>query len=94
MNKTANLEREMKQIWKFELATERVKKIEMPSGAKVLSVQIQNGIAQLWALVDPGNTEETRTFNTFGTGWEIDEYLGSFIGTYQLPGLVFHVFEA
>lgn len=83
----------MKSIWKFELGTEKVKEIEMPIFAKILSVQVQNGVAQFWAVVYPDGPLETRTFKTYGTGWEIEDDPGKFIGTYQLPDLVFHVFE-
>ena len=86
----------MNEIWKFELGTEKIKQIEMPTVKNILSVQVQNGVAYLWVLLDTEGTLQTYTFLTYGTGWPIaaSPVLGSFIGTYQLPGLVFHVFEA
>ena len=83
-----------KTIWKFKLATE----IEMPQGAKVLSVHTQNGESCLWVLLDPDPDmpKETRRFLIFGTGHPINRReLGFFIGTIlvERDTLVFHVFE-
>jgi hypothetical protein len=86
------------QIWKWTLeATQERQHIDMPKGAQVLSVQIQHGHPQLWALVDMYAPKEVRNFSTYGTGNPLpqgDDY-SRFVGTYQLPGceLVFHVFE-
>jgi len=70
-------------------------KLSMPEGAKVLSVQVQKEEAQLWALVDSLANKETRHFITYGTGHQIPDNPGTYIGTFQFKnmGLVFHVFE-
>lgn len=85
-----------KTIWKFQLAVTGVQKLSMPKGAKLLSVQVQNGLPQLWALVDPKAPKEQQVFVTFGTGQpNVDADALSFLGTYQLDdgALVFHVFH-
>ena len=86
----------MDEIWKYELGTEKIKQIEMPTVKRILSVQVQNGVAHLWVLLDTHGPLQTHTFLTYGSGWPIaaSPALGPFIGTYQLPGLVFHVFRA
>lgn len=84
-------------VWKFPLPApgSDVFTIEMPQGAEPLTVQVQNGAFQIWALVTPGHPTETRVFRIAGTGHPIDEIIVRHVGTVQLPGLglVFHVFE-
>lgn len=84
-------------IWKFPLETTDEQVVDMPSGAKALTVQTQDGCACLWALVNPDNaTVEHRLIRIYGTGHSIPKHPGDYIGTYQLcnGALVFHVFEA
>jgi hypothetical protein len=83
----------MKTIWKFTLKTTDEQVIEMPRGAKLLTVQMQDNRPQLWALVDSVKPNEQRTIATFGTGNPAED--GEYIGTYQMRGgeLVFHVFD-
>jgi len=82
----------MKTIWKWELLPETI--IDMPTGAKVLTVQEQGGKPQLWALVDPEATTEKRTFQAYGTGHDCPDDPGRYIGTFQCDKLVFHIFES
>jgi len=83
----------MKTIWKFEL----MNVIEMPKGAKILSLQTQDDTPYIWALVDPDVEKEKRIFSINGTGHPLIYFTAedNYIGTYQLPyrGLVWHVFE-
>lgn len=71
--------------------------VVMPRAAQVLSVQTQDGLPQLWALVDEKAPTEQRTFAIYGTGNPMPDCAdyGRFVGTYQMYGgsLVFHVFE-
>ena len=64
-------------------------------GAIFLSMQVQRGIPCLWFLVDPKAHQEQRSFEIYGTGWDMPEKPGEYRGTYQLANgtLVFHVFE-
>ena len=86
-----------KTIWKFELIIGDSQEVKMPKGSEILSVQMQNGIPCLWALVIPDEKRtEIKKIETFGTGHPMMYDLGIvrlFIGTYQVKGLVFHVFE-
>ena len=85
------------RIWKWTLAVTGLQTVAMPRGAQVLSVQMQGGAPQLWALVDEKAPTEPRTFATYGTGDPMPEVAnhGRFVDTYQMDGdsLVFHVFE-
>lgn len=86
----------MPTIWKFSFETRDGVMIDMPEGAEILSLQLQNGMPTIWALVHPERRLAARWFRIYGTGHPIDmEMEGEFIGTYQLAGgaLVFHVFE-
>lgn len=94
----------MKTIYKYTLGVTDMNAIPMPFGAEILSVQVQNGSPQIWALVEKNAVPFTRYFATVGTGNPFeteykdefgDQVKPKFIGTYQLEGgkLVFHVFE-
>ena len=86
----------MKTIYKFKLQTTDEQQILMPEGAEILTVQLQDGEPQLWALVDTDQPKTKRYIEIFGTGNPITG-IGprKYIATYQLRGgaLVFHVFE-
>jgi hypothetical protein len=83
-------------IWKYQIRTTDLQTIEMPEGARILSVQVQHGAPTVWALVDPANPLVERMLIVCGTGNPCPSNLGAYVGTYQLQGgaLVFHVFEA
>lgn len=83
-------------IWKYPLKINDTNTIDMPEGARILCVQIQNGGPCLWALVDTQSPIKVpRVIETFGTGHPMNDSLREYIGTYQLHdgALVFHVFE-
>ena len=84
----------MKTIWKWTLKPETT--IDMPHGAKLLAVQEQHGEPQLWALVDYGAKKYPRTFRIHGTGHDLPDEPGQYVGTFQMHGgaLELHVFEA
>jgi hypothetical protein len=69
--------------------------IKMPERARVLSVQVQNGIPTLWAMVETDWKKEERKFKVYGTGHELNglDLFRTHIGTIQLNGLVWHIFE-
>lgn len=70
--------------------------LDLPYGAKVLSVGVQENQPFLWAQVqEAGNPPETRLFRVYGTGHLMREDEIAFIGTFQLDGgaLIFHLFE-
>lgn len=85
----------MKKVFKYPLVAEPEAPFLLPGGAEILTVQMQNGLPWIWALVSPENTPEMRKFLVVGTGHEITQEKTKYIGTFQMHGgsLVFHVFE-
>jgi len=88
----------MRRVYKYVLPIVDDMPLMLPLGAKILSVQNQNGNPCLWALVDPDEkTHVVRHFRMAGTGHDIDAYTDMvYIGTFQLHDghLAFHLFEA
>jgi hypothetical protein len=85
----------MRTIWKYQLDVTDVQRLAIKRGAQILTVQAQNGVPCIWAVVDPSEPSEVRTFCMYGTGHRITEEIGQYIGTFQLHdgNLVFHLFE-
>jgi len=86
----------MKTIWKYQLAMTDNQIIKMPKGAKILCAQIQNGIPQLWALVESDVPETDRYIEIYGTGHKVNGLNErDYISTIQMQegSLIFHVFE-
>jgi hypothetical protein len=91
----------MKTIWKYEIPMLDYFELEIPAGAKILSVQVQGtddllllGKVFIWALVDPDALRTKRLFRLARTGHQIMDD-GNFIGTFQLYNgkLVYHLFD-
>jgi hypothetical protein len=83
-------------VWKFEVPVRDRFEIEMPVGARLLTVQTQNGRPHLWALVNPHAETETRVFWVMGTGHQAADLDGAeYVGTFQMLGgqYVWHLFE-
>ena len=85
----------MATIYKYTLEPGRTK-LQMPQGAQVLTVQMQNGTPCLWAKVDPTRSTELRIFDVYGTGHTMpDDPRLMYVATFQMDGgaLVWHAFE-
>ena len=86
----------MDTIYKYVIEAASRQQVLMPRGSEVLTVQVQDRKPCLWVLVDTEQPMEMREFFLFGTGEEITEgeFVGAYIGTFQLDGgsLVFHLF--
>lgn len=88
-----------KVIYKYDVDVSDSQTIDMPKGAQLLSVGVQNGRIKLWALIDPGEPIVSRDLILIGTGHPIIRTLGEFIGTVHLTMphsgsvLVFHLFD-
>lgn len=88
----------MKTIWKYRLPTENEPVLEMPEGAEVINVDVQDATPCLWAIVNPEAAAVSRKFYIRGTGHPLGDAAGKkHLGTFQLhqfaPPLVFHVFD-
>lgn len=83
-----------KTIWKYELSEDQHFQLNLPAGAIILCVQIQNGRPCIWAEVDPrADRNITRHFAWVGTGHIIPENAFQYIGTIQPHPFVFHLYE-
>ncbi|MBA7614272.1 hypothetical protein ES703_21535 [subsurface metagenome] len=89
----------MLTIYKYPIPIEDHFTLELPKDARILTVQIQRGTPQLWAVVDPEAEKEIRHFRLSGTGHPLggSDFLkmSNYIGTFQIENgaLVFHLFE-
>ena len=85
-------------IWKFVLrpgeSHNSPSVVKMPDGAKILSVQAQGSEVCMWAEVDPTHAETPYEFWIVGTGRELPAKRGTFLGTFQMDWMVFHVYRA
>lgn len=80
-------------IYKYPLTLDGFsEEIEMPLGARILTLQTQGDIPTLWAIVDPRELMETRLFGAIGTGHPVPAN-GSYVGTWQDGPYVWHLFE-
>lgn len=83
-------------VWKYELEITDAQSIVMPAGARLLTVQMQNGRACLWARVRTGiPTTERRLIYIHGTGHPLHPFADTYVSTFQVGGgaLTFHVFD-
>ena len=84
----------MKTIWKYEFEVNDNFILSMPMRAKVLHIECQGRTPCIWAIGDPSAEKTKRKFRVVGTGHPIsDDTLLSFVGTFQQPPFVWHVFE-
>ncbi len=81
-------------IWKYALEVQDTQWIELPRGAKALSVAVQDEVPCLWCQVDTEAVQDSVLVITHGTGHPMKKDNMRFIGTYQLDGgsFVGHVF--
>lgn len=85
----------MKKIYKYPLLIENKQAVSMPIGAEILTVQLQNGIPCIWALVDTSSPLSDVSVRVYLTGVEVDQSPNlKYCGTFQMigGGFVFHVF--
>ena len=83
------------KIYKYVLTITGYQTVMMPRDAQILCVQMQRGVPCLWALVDEQLPEVGRVIQICGTGHDLPNGVGKFIGTFQPnDSLVFHAFEA
>lgn len=86
------------RIYKYPLSLSVIQQdIDLPLASEILSVQLQDGKLQLWALVNEDQkTTEKRRICIFNTG-EPAKKCSKFLGTVQLregeDAWVAHVFE-
>jgi len=80
-------------ILKYPLREAEEQTVMLPAGAVPLSVQSQNGIPVLWAMVDTSKEKEPRKIFIVGTGNEVKPPFLVYISTVQMAsGFVWHFF--
>lgn len=81
-------------IWKFPLQTKLQQFIEIPRVYELLTVQAQDGVPTLWAIVNPAAKKEVVRVDMFPTGGSAPEHHdhAKHLGTVQIDGLVWHFF--
>ena len=81
----------MNVIWKFPLRAETTE-IEAPID-EFLTVQMQDGLPCVWAIVNPDKSPRKYNIFILGTGWECNSIDASkYIGTVQEGAYVWHCF--
>jgi hypothetical protein len=85
----------MRKIYKYELPINGDIITIRQCKIKVLSIQEQNGIPMMWAIVDPeSEAVEPLEITAIGTGWALPTGLDEYLGTAQdEDGFVWHYFS-
>ena len=83
------------RILKFTLNNLDLQTIDVPAGAELMTVQMQEGQPRLWALCDENAPVRPRRIAMYGTGHPINKHPGIYIATFQVDcgALVFHAFD-
>lgn len=68
--------------------------ILMPKGAEILTVALQNEEPVIWAKVNTNEYSTRRILVPYYTGQEFWHSGSKYIGTWELNGLVWHLFDA
>lgn len=89
----------MFEIWKYTLKAETEQQLELPFGARILSVKEQGGFIVLYALVNPREVDKAiYSILVYGTGHTINVTANintyDFLDTVKMENglLMFHVF--
>lgn len=81
-------------IYKYQINVTDVNTVLMPEGAEVLTVQMQDAVPCIWAMVDLDKPRVERFFGILGTGNPVpDDFKGKYIGTFQERIFVWHLYE-
>jgi hypothetical protein len=74
------------RIWKFGIQAVDRQSVQMPAGAKPLTVELQRSTLQIWALVDQTAPRSSRIVACYMTGQEVPDDPGQYIGTVHQTG--------
>lgn len=86
----------LRKIFKYPIDIADEQFLELPQDARILSVQVQDGIICIWAMVRPDNPTIRRRILVVGTGNPLPDeiWAAHYLGTVQVGRGVWHVFEA
>jgi hypothetical protein len=83
----------MNTIYKYPIEIADEQTVSMPTGAQVLSAQMQGTQLCIWALVEVGNVNCNRRVRIFGTGNTVKlDGNWKFVDSVQERIFVWHVF--
>lgn len=84
----------MRTVHKFRLSSKRTQIFELPTGYRILSVQLQSNVPHMWVFLNPDKSTSKTTLKIYADEDEIasDEKL-RFINTFQHGAAVWHIFE-
>jgi hypothetical protein len=82
-------------IYKFALTDALTQPLSLPIGAEILKIATQGSLLCVWVMLDNEKEIEVREITRIGTGWEITEEPGRYIGTITTDNGIFtwHFFE-
>jgi len=85
----------MTVIYKYPIALCGKFTLNLPFGAVIIDIQLQDGYPYLWAIVEPAHAPEERILICAWTGFEFNYAYGLLhIKTLtDIDGLVWHIFE-
>lgn len=86
----------MPRIYKYLVSVNDEFVVSMPSGAEILTVQVQHDSLYIWALVNPDKVPEARFFRIIATGHLIPDLEQlDYLATFQMQNgnFVGHLFE-
>lgn len=83
----------MRTVWKYPLAfSDKAITHSIPHNEVIVHVAMQDDVPTIWAIVDPGEEREQRTFIVTGTGHLVPDD-ASYIGTVMERFFVWHIWE-
>ncbi len=84
----------MKVVHKFPVPlASTTSGIDMPRGSRLLHFDSQGSGLFIWALVDPNEAMDSRTFFVVGTGHTLPELHYRHVGSCMDGAFVWHLFE-
>ena len=85
----------MQRIFKYPIEVLDRQTIMLPTGAVIRASQWQGTQLCLWAEVNDKATPVPRDIAIYGTGHEMPDYPGNYIGTFQMNQgqFVFHAYD-
>lgn len=83
----------MSQIFKYPLALEPTQVLQLPIGARILTVKEQNDVPTIWAVVDQTEQLADVQVKIVATGEEFELDPWRYMSTVLMSnGLVWHIF--
>ena len=87
----------MRFILKYPLLTNRIQTVHMPTGSKIIKVDVQRNVPTIWAMVESDNKLAGRIISMISTGQTLPDGMweNNFIGTFLLNdgAFVLHAFD-